>query len=149
MDIIIATGQYEEAMMWCQSQFSAIKGSTDLLLMSNLVVYHNNAPYHSKRNLRLMCEAMYGKLTKAQHEGLFQDHVEAGIAISAQNATTYTCPLYASLLSLALTSRDSLASQHILCMSYGSGCAASMYGLEASATPLHTSDVLASLCSRR
>ena len=95
-----------------------------------------------------MCEVMCGKLSKAQHENLFQKHVEAGIAISAQNATTYTCPVYASLLSFALTIGSGLANQRILCMAYGSGCAASMFGLDATAAPVHASDVLVSLNSR-
>lgn len=84
-----------------------------------------------------MCEEMYGKLTKAQHQGLFEQHVEAGIRISAQNATTYTCPVYASLLSFALSLGRNLADSRILCMAYGSGCAASMYGLETTVAPIH------------
>jgi len=95
-----------------------------------------------------MCEVMYGKLSKAQHEELFQKQVEAGIVISAQNATTYTCPVYASLLSFALTVGPSLGNQRILCMAYGSGCAASMYGLDATAAPVYVSDVLAGLRDR-
>ena len=51
--------------MWCQSQFGETIELQDLLSSFNLVAYHNSAPYHSKRNLRLMCEEMYGKLTKA------------------------------------------------------------------------------------
>ena len=51
--------------MWCQSLFSETVGWKDLLSSFNFVAYHNNAPYHSKRNLRLMCEGMYGKLTKS------------------------------------------------------------------------------------
>ena len=84
-----------------------------------------------------MCEEMYGKLTKAQHQGFFERHVGAGVKISAQNATTYTCPLYASLLSFALSLCDDLVDSRILCMAYGSGCAASMYGLEATVVPVH------------
>ena len=96
-----------------------------------------------------MCEVMYGKLSKAEHEGMFQKHGEAGIAISAQNATTYTCPVYACLLSLALKINKNLAHQRILCLSYGSGCAASMYALEATAAPVHALDVLTSLWKRQ
>ena len=69
--------------------------------------------------------------------------------IGALNATTYTCPLYASLLSLPLVLGESLIGRRILCMSYGSGCAASMYGLEASAcVPIHRSDIVTRLRSR-
>jgi 3-hydroxy-3-methylglutaryl CoA synthase len=95
-----------------------------------------------------MCEVMYGKLTKAQHEGLFRKYGEAGVAIGAQNATTYTCPVYASLISLALTIGNGLSNQRILCMAYGSGCAASMHGLDATAAPVYASDVLAGLRDR-
>ena len=95
-----------------------------------------------------MCEVMYGKLSKAQHENLFQKHVEAGITLSAQNATTYTCPVYASLLSFALTIGSALANQRVLCIAYGSGCAASLFGLDATAAPVYASDVLAGLRDR-
>jgi len=95
-----------------------------------------------------MCEVMYGKLTKAQHENVFQKHVEAGIHISTQNATTYTCPVYASLLSFALTIGSGLANLRVLCMAYGSGCAASMFGLDATTAPVYASDVLAGLRNR-
>ena len=101
MDINVATVQYEEAMMWCQGRLSESIGLLDLLSRFDLVAYHNNAPYHSKRNLRLMCEKIYGKINKAQHQSLFEQRAEAGTRISAQNATTYTCPLYASLLCFA------------------------------------------------
>ena len=84
-----------------------------------------------------MCEEMYGKLTKAQHQCLFEGHVEAGVKISAHNATTYTCPVYASLLSFALSLGDDLVDSRILCLAYGSGCAASMYGVEATLIPAH------------
>ena len=120
----------------------------DLLSQFNLAVYHNNAPYHSKRNLRVTCEVMYGKLSKIQHESLFRHHAEAGVAISAQNGTTYTCPVYASLLSLVLTAGKDVADCRILCMSYGSGCAASLFGLEATAVPIHALNVLSSLQMR-
>ena len=111
------------------------------------MAYHNNAPYHSKRNLRLMCEKTYGKLAKAQHETAFQKFAEQGTKIGAQNATTYTCPLYASLLSFACASGHDLVDRHVLCMAYGSGCAASLYGLEAAKVPVHLSGVLADLAS--
>ena len=149
MDVNVATGQYEEAMLWCQREFSSNTHLKDLLSFYNFTAYHNNAPYHSKRNLRLMCEVAYGKLSKAQHEVLFRKHAEASVAISAQNATTSTCPVYASLLSLALTVVDGLRDQRVLCMAYGSGCAASMFGLETTGAPIHASDVLTRLRERQ
>jgi len=92
-----------------------------------------------------MCEKMYGTIPKTKHEALFKEHCDPGTLISAQNATTYTCPLYASLLSLALAD---MADFRVLCMSYGSGCAASMYGLRANRAPYHASDVLIHLSAR-
>ena len=68
--------------------------------------------------------------------------------ISALNATTYTCPLYASLLSFASALRDETGNKRILCLSYGSGCAASLYGMDLAEIPVHASKVLAELASR-
>ena len=96
----VATQQYDQALMWCHEQFSAKLGITDVLQQFDHVLFHHNAPYHAKRNLRLMCDNMYGKLTREQHEQLYKKYVVQGVQISAQNATTYTCPLYASLISL-------------------------------------------------
>lgn len=48
MDVNIATGQYEEAMMWCQRQYGDSVRERNLLSRYNFLVYHNNAPYHSK-----------------------------------------------------------------------------------------------------
>ena len=95
-----------------------------------------------------MCEKTYGKLAKAQHEAAFQKFTEQGTRIGAENATTYTCPLYASLLSFVCTSGHDLADCYVLCMAYGSGCAASLFGLEAVRVPLHASGALANLASR-
>ena len=78
------------------------------------VLFHNNAPYHSKRNLRLMCDTIHGKLSREQHEQLYEWHVAQGTAISAQNATTYTCPLYASLISLLVGAGGELVRQRLL-----------------------------------
>lgn len=100
VDMTIATKQYEEAMLWCQSTFSLNALFVNLFSTYDHVAYHNNAPYHAKRNLRLMCESMYGKLSKFEHEAFFSRLAKAGVEISAENATTYTCPLYASLLSM-------------------------------------------------
>ena len=144
----IATTQYEEALLWCQEQYSAKSGTADLLQEFSHVLFHNNAPYHSKRNLRLMCESMYGKLTREQHEELYELHVAQGVGISAQNATTYTCPLYASLLSLVATVEEELVSKRLLCFSYGSGCAASMYGIHVQQLPKHPKDVFEELTNR-
>ena len=123
-------------------------GTTDLLLEFSHVLFHNNAPYHSKRNLRLVCESMYGKLTRKQHEQLYEQHVAQGVAISAQNATTYTCPLYTSLLSLVATLGEELVAKRVLCFSYGSGCAASMYGICVQQLPEYPKDVFAQLSNR-
>ena len=63
-------------------------GSTDLLSVYDYVAFHCNAPYHSKRNLQTMCDWMYGaKLDKADHQALYEKHVEPGTAISAQNVS--------------------------------------------------------------
>ena len=146
MDVVVATAQYEEAMLWCQGRFD--HRGRDLLLVYDQIAYHCNAPYHAKRNLRLMCEFMYERpLTKEDHEGLYRGHVWLGTAISAQNATTYTCPLYACLLSLVAGGTH--GQRRILCMSYGSGCAASMFAFAGSALPTHPSDVLERLKRRK
>ena len=50
-------------------------GSSDVLHEFSHVLFHNNAPCHSKRNLRLMGESMYGKLTREQHDELYELHV--------------------------------------------------------------------------
>jgi len=70
---------------------------------------------------------MYGALSKQEHQGLYLKHVEPGTSIGSYNAATYTCPVYASLLSFLLAVDP--IDQRLLCFSYGSGCAASMYGL--------------------
>ena len=127
MDLDTATSQYEEALQWCQDQFSEALGTSDLLSEFQFVAFHNNAPYHSKRNLRFMAARMYGDgLSKDDQEQLYRKHVEAGTAISAENATTYTCTLYASILSLVVMVGEALPGNRVLCFSYGSGCAASM-----------------------
>ena len=148
VDMTIATTQYEEALLWCQEQYSAKPGTTDLLQQFSHVLFHNNAPYHSKRNLRLMCESVYGELTRDQHDELYEAHAAQGAGISAQNATTYTCPIYASLLSLVATREAALVSKRLLCFSYGSGCAASMYGIHVQQLPKHPKDVFEVLAKR-
>ena len=130
VDMDMATAQYEEALLWCQQEYTEVLGTCDLLHTFGHVLFHCNAPYHSKRNLRLMCDVMYGQLSREQHEDLYVRHVASGVAISAQNATTYTCPLYACLISLAATKHEVLVGSKVLCFSYGSGCAASMFGIE-------------------
>ena len=125
----VATVQYEEALFWCQRQFTAKTGISDLLQEFQHVLFHNNAPYHSKRNLRLMCEIMYSKLSREQHEELYERHTAQAVGISEQNAATYTCPLYASLISLITVLQERLIGRRLLCFSYGSGCAASMYAI--------------------
>ena len=88
MDMDEATGQYEEALESCFEKFTEMMGSTDLLSVYDYVAFHCNAPYHSKRNLRTMCDWMYGtKLDKAEHQALYEKHVEPGTAISAQNVS--------------------------------------------------------------
>ena len=67
IDMETATGQYEEALLWCQREYSLRLGESELLDEFRWVLFHNNAPYHSKRNLRLMCDAMHGKLSREQH----------------------------------------------------------------------------------
>lgn len=148
MDMVTATAQYEEVLLWCQQQYSAKLGINDLLQEFHHVLFHNNAPYHAKRNLRLMCDSMYGKLSREQHEELYLRHVAQGVGISAQNATTYTCPLYASLISLVATVRVELIGRRLLCFSYGSGCAASIYAVHVQQLPQYPVDVLEQLTSR-
>jgi len=135
-------------MLWCLQNF-LLATHSDLLSAYAHVVYHNNAPYHSKRNLRLMCESMYGPRSKPWHTLVYESHVKAGLAISAQNSTTYTCPLYASLYSLALSLEGNLLNARIMCFSYGSGCAASVYAVDTIALPIHTLATLRILQDRR
>ena len=116
VDMETATGQYEEALLWCQREYSLRLGVSELLDEFRWVLFHNNAPYHSKRNLRLMCDTMHGKLSREQHEQLYERHAAQATTISAQNATTYTCPLYASLISVAAVVGAELV---------GGGCSAS------------------------
>ena len=145
-----ATDQHEEALVSCQESFSSQHGTEDLLSLFDYAAFHCNAPYHAKRSFRLMCESIAGEqLSRAEHERLYLRHVEAGTAISAQNATTYTCPLYACLLSLVLTLEGGdLVGKRILCFSYGSGCAASMYGIRVKGVPLYPADLIQCLKSR-
>ena len=114
-----------------------------LHLHSNLhsyIICHLDA----KRSFRLMNEAIAGqKLSRQEHEDLYARHVQPGTLISAENATTYTCPLYACLLSLVLAlDLQKLANKRILAFSYGSGCAASMFGIRVKYEPVHPKDLL-------
>ena len=95
-----------------------------------------------------MCENMYGKLSREQHEQLYKQHVAEGLAISAQNATTYTCPVYASLLSIVATLGQKLVGKRLLCFSYGSGCAASMFSISVQQLPMFPKNVLETLANR-
>eukprot|EP00961_Rhodomonas_salina_P200911 2710519-Rhodomonas_salina.1 len=144
-----ATVQYEEALRWCQDQFSQKIGTNDLLAVFDYVAFHCNAPYHARRSFRVMCDRMYErKLSQAEHQALFHKHVEAGTMISAENGTTYTCPLYACLLSLAINVNEGLVGKRLLCFSYGSGCAASLFGLHVRGVPLHPDGAIRELRSR-
>jgi hydroxymethylglutaryl-CoA synthase len=83
-----ATAQYEEALSWCQEQFSRKLGVTNLLSIFDFVAFHCNAPYHAKRSLRSMSDRMFEqKLTKQEQDALFERHVQAGTSISAQNVS--------------------------------------------------------------
>ena len=106
----------------------------------SLIICHVDA----KRSFRLMNEAIAGqKLTRQEHEELYTRHIQPGTLISAENATTYTCPLYACLLSLVLAlDSQRLANKRILAFSYGSGCAASMFGIRVKHKPVHPKDLL-------
>ena len=97
-----------------------------------------------------MCEAIAGHtLTRKEHDNLYKCHVQPGTLISAENATTYTCPLYACLLSLVLAlDSQELSNKRILAFSYGSGCAASMFGIKVSYAPLHPKGLLDRLKGR-
>ena len=150
IDLDIATEQYEEALAACQENFSSQVGTADILSLYNYFAFHCNAPYHAKRSFRLICNTIYGEeLSKKLHNDLYERHVQAGTSISAQNATTHTCPLYACLLSLVLSvQKEDLIGKRILCFSYGSGCAASMYGIRVQGLPLHPDDLLLRLQSR-
>ena len=93
VDIDIATAQYEEALASCQEGFSEELGTPDLLSVYDHVAFHCNAPYHAKRNMRLMADTMYGrKLSRDEQDELYQRHVEAGTAISAQNVSLASFP---------------------------------------------------------
>ena len=97
-----------------------------------------------------MCEAITGhKLTREEHDDLYARHIQPGTLISAENATTYTCPLYACLLSFALAlDSENFANKRILAFSYGSGCAASMFGIRVDHALLHPKDLLVRLRGR-
>ena len=88
VDMNVATSQYEEALLWCCNSYAAKLGISDLLQEFDHVLFHNNAPYHSRRNLQLMCDSMYGKLSREHHQELYLKHVAPAVGISAQNATT-------------------------------------------------------------
>jgi hydroxymethylglutaryl-CoA synthase len=149
IDIDVATAQYEDALTWCQDQFTQAIGTRDLMSVFDFAAFHCNAPYHAKRNLRVMSEAMLGRsLTKKELNELYERHVKAGTGISAQNATTYTCPLYACILSFLVELDAGLVGKRILCFSYGSGCAASTYGLRVRGVPLYPHDVIDRLTKR-
>jgi hydroxymethylglutaryl-CoA synthase len=88
VDMDAATAQYEEALSWCQEQFSLKLGVTNLLSIFDFVAFHCNAPYHAKRSLRSMSDRMFEqKLTKQEQDALFERHVQAGTSISAQNVS--------------------------------------------------------------
>ena len=144
-----ATQQYEDALRYCLDSFSEAAGTRDLLSLYDMVVFHCNAPYHSKRSLALLHTHLYGgKLNKEERDTLYEQYAKAGTTISAQNATTYTCPLYACLLSLALEKGEDLVGKRVLCYSYGSGCAASLYGIRVCGVPQHPCGLLEELRSR-
>ena len=149
VDLDVATEQYEDALRYCLDSFSEAAGTRDLLSLYDMVVFHCNAPYHSKRSLALLHTHLYGgKLNKEERDTLYEQYAKAGTAISAQNATTYTCPLYACLISLVLEKGEDLVGKRVLCYSYGSGCAASLYGIRVCGVPQHPCGLLEELRSR-
>ena len=79
-----------------------------------------------------MCEAIAGHtLTRKEYDNLYKCHVQPGTLLSTENTTTYTWPLYTCLLSLVLAlDSQKLSNKRILAFSYGSGCAASMFGIK-------------------
>ena len=63
-------------------------------------------------------------------------------------ATTYTCPLYACILSFLVSLDEEVVGKRMLCFSYGSGCAASMFGLRIKGVPLYPADIIDRLQTR-
>ena len=85
-NVDMATAQYDEALIWCQNEFTRKIGNQDLLSVYSFVAFHCNAPYHAKRSLRLLCNAIHGReLSRDEHDALYKRYVEAGTSISAQN----------------------------------------------------------------
>ena len=147
MDVTVATAQYESALLWCTNALMQ-RHSGDIFSDFDHITFHCNAPYHARRNLRLLVEAMNGKQSTDRHESLYQQYVAPGTKISGLNGTTYTASLYACLISLLVTRSDALIGQRLLCFSYGSGCASSMYSLRVQSLPHYPASTLEQLQSR-
>ena len=113
-----ADAQYDEALLWCHKEYRRSQGLDGILDQFQHVLFHCNAPYHSKRNLRLITEAERGKTSREDHNDLYTKLVEPGTQISALNGTTYTCPLYACILSLLATKGQAAVGERVLCFSY-------------------------------
>ncbi|KAH8061319.1 hypothetical protein JL720_13428 [Aureococcus anophagefferens] len=108
--VAAATAQYDEALLWCAR-------SLRLGDAPERFAFHNNAPYHAKRNLRVLRDDVAGwTLPRADHDAAFLERAAAGLGVAAENGTTYTCPLYASLLSFALSGETG---GRLRCMAYG------------------------------
>ena len=109
VDLDCATAQYEEALLWCQEQFSSKLGTRNLMSAYSFAAFHCNAPYHAKRSFRLMSNLMNDReLSREEHNALFKCHVEAGTSISAQNVNFlrlihFLTRPYCFLMCLALT----------------------------------------------
>ncbi|KAK7248689.1 Zinc-binding dehydrogenase [Aureococcus anophagefferens] len=137
--VAAATAQYDEALLWCAR-------SLRLGDAPERFAFHNNAPYHAKRNLRVLRDDVAGRtLPRADHDAAFLERAAAGLGVAAENGTTYTCPLYASLLSFALGGD---AGGRLRCMAYGSGCAATLFSLGDARRPLVDGAAVATLRRR-
>ena len=87
VDMDVATDQFEEALLWCQKSLGERIGSRNLLSEYDFVAFHCNAPYHAKRSLRIMNEAINDgdKLNNREHDNFYECYVRQGTSISAQN----------------------------------------------------------------
>ncbi len=149
IDLDQDTDQYEEALRFCTEQYVAKCGGVNLLSVYDFVAFHCNAPYHAKRSLRLMSNMMFGRdLSRHEHDELFERHVEAGTAISAQKRNNIYMSFVHMLAFACAQKKEDMIGKRVLCFSYGSGCAASLFAFRVREVALHPADILARLKQR-
>ena len=95
VDLDVATAQLEEALLWCQDQFSIKTQTRNLLSTYSFAALHCNAPYHAKRSFRIMSNFMFDReLSREEHDTLYKSFVEASTSISAQNVSSFCLIFY-------------------------------------------------------